>query len=334
MIPGQEFIDGENTMYCMKCGRQLASDVKYCKYCGAKTFYGLKIEEAAMESTEFPALLDENKEKAVLGKKEKSEEQEEAEKNIEYRKTSQINRNMNGEEVLRTDFLYDEEGNISHAVKSYPGGTTENIYYEYECDENGAIVKENQYDESGTLVKESQYDEDGTVIKENQYDENGKLELEYFCTAKEGEKVFIEYSYYDDGQIETVYEQEKGTETTRQIYYFEDGEGYITNEYIRNSEGYVIKETMTDYNAQNEIIQTLVYEYSYDSDGNLSGWKTDGDMYSWSVEHSDGNIVIGTINYNEDGTVQMNPAEGYMAEGGRIYKNRYTKGQTTQLFRG
>ncbi|OUP17611.1 hypothetical protein B5F29_13525 [Lachnoclostridium sp. An196] len=345
-------------MYCMKCGRQLVPDAKYCKYCGAKTLYGLKIEEAAVESTEPPALLEENKEKAVLGKKgriaaitaavilvlgtgfflvwrfknnpqegmgrniptgpalnelaeeeeslpeeepvqslEKLEKQEEkVEGNFEYRKTSQIYRNMNGKEVSRMDFSYDEGGNISHAVRSYPDGTTENIYYEYEYDENGALVKENQYDE------------------------NGRLKLEKFYNVEDGEPDWIEYSYYEDGRLESSVEYENGKGILRQTYHPEGTQSFQIMEYKRNSDGNVTTETEQAYDSQGILIGTYIYEYFYDDNGNLSGWESNEDMHSWSADFYGNDEWLGTINYNEDGTVDMQPAEGYEPAGNGFVK--------------
>ena len=371
-------------MYCMKCGKQVASDAKFCKYCGAKTLYGLSADDIKAECTELPGQPEINEEKSVPKKKrwmvfatvaavlvllaglcffawryrnriqaettgeipaespteeltpeenglqpkppetslkETGEQDTETEKNVEYRMASQTYQNMSSGESIRWEYLYDEKGNISQAVKSYSDGTSERLHYEYEYGENGAIIKESQYSENGVLILENLYGDDGTVSKINQYDSNGRLSTENFRDAKDGEVELISYLYGENGQLESLVEQDAGTGTTRQSVYSENGDIALTLESIRNSDGCVIKRTETEYFEQGEEARTCVYEFSYDSDGNMSGWTTDGNMYSWSVKHRAGDVVCGTVDYNEDGTVQMYPEEGYEAAGDEFVKS-------------
>lgn len=345
-------------MYCMKCGKELAPTARFCKYCGAMTLYGMQMKEPASQETELPPPAETGKKEVppkaapkrylpvtaafivlILGvsgvfaiwkmkksggepaasvseeppimdaaeNQEPPEEPEQSQaqaeeagtepvKEVEYRKIGRINRNQYGEEVSRLNYLYDETGTIYQAVVIGRDGEPTDQYYTFE------------------------YDENGTLVKEIQHIEDERYKVEIFYNAAEGEPDEIQYSYYEDGQTESIVEYEYGIGAVKETYYQEDGQGFQIFEYKRNAEGSVTEEKESAYDSQETLIGTYTYQRFYDDNGNLSGWESDDGMYPYTVNYTHNGEVCGTISYNSDGTVDVQASEGYELAGDRFIK--------------
>ena len=169
--------------------------------------------------------------------------------------------NTDGEpEISYIEYTYDSYGKLIAAYSNYADGSE--IYYAFEYDEKGNIIKETREAEGYEYESNVTYDEHGNAVKMETvtngvteiflkvitYDENGRISKENL-TYPDGSEDSVDYVYNEDGNC------------IKQIY--TDPEGAIsTRDYTYDEHGNVVEEVVTDADGNVQYVKTE-YELMY-----------------------------------------------------------------------
>lgn len=185
------------------------------------------------------------------------------------------------ESEFTTDYFYDNNGNMIKSIMS-----------ECFCEE----VCEYEYDSSGNMLKKTEYTPDGEVdcVTTYSYNEAGQLEAKGECTrkgflriyeyfydskglkikevvkyfSKANEEVYIiEHDFTNDLNGRVIYSRNKNGDYAETAYFYnEAGRLVVTDHFNEINEGYYLKRYI---NFGRESTLFSLFEYIYDSDGNL-----------------------------------------------------------------
>ncbi len=211
--------------------------------------------------------------------------------------------------ITSYEYIYDENGNVL-SDKAYVDGE---LFSEstYVIDDEGYPVLQTSSifaHEDSTLVYE--YNIQGDMIRFVEYDASGSIanEMTYHYEYDENNETIAYRAFLNEAlneEFEYVYNDEGLTYPAKMTYYNEDGTSEVTEQ---DADYNTLRETK--YAADGSVITETVYEYTYDSDGNIILTKAfvDGVLYR-EIEGAydvDGWVYDAKeTTYYEDGTVNV-----------------------------
>ena len=202
-----------------------------------------------------------------------------------------------------SDYTYDSNGNLTQYRLTFPSGTY--IFFDYIYDANGRKIKDVHRNNNGdNATTDYIYDDKGNLLKSSFFDFYGDLTVTAYAYDAKGNLTneTVTRSYDSDGKTRTDY-----------VY---DASGILICKNVEYANG-----TTVSYDYANEkliksvatytIGATVTYNYSYNTDGNLTRR-----VYTLSYEDSASSVVVtdeytydayGNVikfaTYDEDGTV-------------------------------
>ncbi len=225
-----------------------------------------------------------------------------------YREGKLVQENLQDEELVEYDTIYNEKGNVKE-IRIVKNGRPWGINKKY--NDSGRLELYSIYDEKGKLIEEGGVDEDGNregIWQE--YFENGavKAKGKYIKNLKEGKWEF----YYKNGTIEQVGKYERNRYSGLWQWYYENGNLWKEEEYYNGREEGIYIE----YDEYSEIIVQGEY-----FDGEREG--------EWEINVGDitekGNYVTGLRDgkwkaYYDNGTLYF---EGEYIQGNAEGKHKF-----------
>ena len=195
-------------------------------------------------------------------------------------------------------------------------------------------------DSSGNIRKRCCYDADGTVIwsQEFVYDDQDKLISAASYDVSGNQTGFVEMAYNEMGKPLTGYSYRSDTGEIRlssEKTYDENGiltqvrnyraDTYFTLVYHYDSLGRM--DVLEEYNADDQLEQILIYEYSSDDselESGMKGCQPNGELiYYATYEYSEDGKRVQTNSYDADGNLNRITKNIYDSNGERIRIDTY-----------
>ena len=177
--------------------------------------------------------------------------------------------------LLSLTYTYDSSGNLIEQISditSKDGNCTHYLYYQYEYDDAGNIVKEEEGDLEGAFVRNlCSYDDTGNMTKLEsyfKYDFEGEWEpARYNVYSFDAAGNRVRKEYYEDGELirYTVNEFDQQGNTVTSKVYNADGTLNTNSLYKYNGDHYTVE---YQYGQNSELLAYRIYEY--DAIGNIA----------------------------------------------------------------
>ena len=214
-------------------------------------------------------------------------------------------------------YEYDEHGNMTKWLGIKP--TSENDYmllnsYDYEYDESNRLILTRKLDKEGNITQliENTYGEDGLVSKTTVTEKGNVTEYVFVNTLENGKLVKCErmvagecdsvelFTYDASGRvIEDKLTDGNGTIQSRTVKTY-DADGNVTKQVDYDGTGTVTFWCENEYDSQGRIsvyregskenVESLKYEYIYDSNGDLvskKDYRNGAYMFFYSYYYED-----------------------------------------------
>ena len=198
------------------------------------------------------------------------------------------------------EYGYDERGNLNKNIEHSGDGITQYSYestWEYFYDDNGNLIHEIEYKDNGNMRNESYYDGKGNRYKHIFHRDDGTASIteEIFEYDKYG-RVIKSQQKMIENDIESEWvtwliEYDKYNNVIKRSHYDENGKfldasgfEYI---YVKGWNSYWVYKVYS-YNSEGEIIKETVFDYEFDENG-----------YIIKQKYNDGSIL--EYIYNEEG---------------------------------